>query len=100
MRLVDALPLTCLTALTVSCAGLKKFPTDRIYEFDPKTPICAEYKIVNYEKLQYKWVQDIPFEKCPAIFGFKAEEIPKVLDWTEDAIAYSKRHCKQLQDIK
>lgn len=76
------------------CAGLKKFPTDKIYEFDPKEPVCAEYQITDYKKLTYVWVRDIPFAQCPPIFGFVTSDIPRVLNWGRDSIAYGEVHCK------
>lgn len=94
MSLAVVKRLTFLIALAaVSCTGLKKFPTDRIYEFDPKTPICAEYKITDYENMKYEWVQDIPFKSCPPIFGFRDKEIPDVLNWAQDAQTYDREHC-------
>lgn len=80
--------------LLSGCAGLKKFPTDKLYEFDPKTPICGEYQVVDFENLKYQWVRDIPFKECPAIFGFVLGDIPKVLRWGRDSIAYGKAHCR------
>lgn len=83
-----------LIATNVSCAGLKPFPTKTLLEFDPKEPICAEYRIVDEENLKYEWVKDIPFKQCPAIFGFSSRDIPKVLDWGQDAKTYAREHCQ------
>lgn len=83
-----------MALLLSGCAGLPQFPTKYIYEFDPKTPVCAQYEITNYETLTYKWVMDIPFAQCPALFGFTSTDVPKVLDWGRNAISYSKAHCK------
>lgn len=86
--------LICSTVLLLSaCAGLPKFPTDRLWEFDPKSNVCGEYQITDAEKMQFRHLRDVPREQCPAIFGFKSDTIPKVLDWASDAIAYSKQHC-------
>lgn len=89
-RIAFALQLTSLTA----CAGLRPFPVDTVYEYDPKEPICGEYKIVDAENLKYVWVKDIPFEDCPPIFGFDPEQIPKILDWARDAKIYARDHCR------
>jgi hypothetical protein len=76
---------------TFSCAtGLQPFPATFIYEYDPVTPICAQYRITSLEKLTYEWVQDIQIDQCPAIFGFSAEDTPKVLRWGVKAIKKSK----------
>lgn len=87
-------PLIFLTVLLSGCAGLKKFPTDKLYEFDPKVPTCAEYQITDFEHLKFKHVKDIPFDQCQAIFGFLDKDIGKVLQWGEDSIKYGHEHCK------
>lgn len=87
------LPFLCLTG-TLSCSGLKKFPTDKLYEFDPKAQVCAEYQIIDFEKFKFKHVRDIAIDQCPAIFGFTSSDIPIVLQWSEDAIQYSKQRCR------
>ncbi len=89
-------PLSYLTvAASLSCcAGLRKFPVDRIWEFDAKSDVCAEYKLTDYNKLTYVWLRDVPRAQCPSIFGFNSSQIPLVLDWGQDAVAYGKKHCK------
>lgn len=74
--------------------GLKPFPTDRILEFDPKVPVCAEYRITDPENLKVKHVRDIPYAECPAIFGFNAADIPKVMGWGREARKFAKEKCK------
>lgn len=85
--LLVALLLTFLTG----CAGLKPFPTKELYEFDPRSKVCALYTIVDEEKMQWQWVRDIPAENCVSIFGFKTSDIPNVINWVMDAREYSKR---------
>lgn len=92
-----SLPSVYLTAslLLSGCAGLKPFPEQTLYEFDPKTPpVCAEYKIVDEENLKYEWVKDIPFKDCPAIFGFTDKQIPNILNWGRDAKKFAREHCR------
>ncbi len=87
--------LICSTALALTnCAGLRKFPEERLWEFDAKSDVCAEYKIVDYDNIQYVWLRDVPRAQCPSIFGFKSSRIPAVLDWQQDATAWGKKHCK------
>ena len=83
-----------LTISLVGCAGLKKFPTDRIIEVDMKSKVCGEYKITDAKNLKFKWVRDIPFEQCPSTFGFTSADIPKVLNWAQDAQSYVEKNCK------
>ncbi len=80
--------------LLSGCAGLRPFPTQHLYEFDPKGSVCAEYLITDASALKFSWVRDIPFAQCPAIFGFLTPDIPKVLSWGADSIRYGKTHCK------
>jgi hypothetical protein len=87
--------LLCAAALALSaCSGLKPFPTKRLWEFDPKAQVCAEYAITDTDKLTVKHLRDVPLAECPAIFGFLASDIPKVLDWARAAREYAKAHCK------
>lgn len=85
----------CLIVLGLSaCAGAPKFPEAFIYEFDPKEPVCAEYKITDVENFKYIWVRDIPFAQCPAIFGFTPVQVPNVFNWGIEVRDYSKKHCQ------
>lgn len=79
------------TVLLLSCAGLKKFPTDKLIFYDVKANLCTEYKIIDFEHFKVSPQGDV---KCPAVFGFTSEDIPKVLNWMDDALAYSKQHCQ------
>lgn len=93
MNLVGLVKMRCLFPLMVLAAmgcsgGLSKFPTETLIEYDPKTPTCAEYRITDFRNLKFEWVKDIPVAKCPAIFGFKASDIPKVNNWVRSAIRY------------
>lgn len=82
----------CLIGLSVSCcAGLRKFPTETVIEYDNKNKVCGQYKIVDFENLKFEFVGDIP---CPSIFGFTSKDMPKVLDWQKDAQDYARNHCK------
>ncbi len=77
-----------------ACSGLRPFPTDRVWEWDPKSDVCGEYKIVDAKNLKVVHVRDVPRAQCPAIFGFTAKAIPKVLDWSADAIKKCADKCK------
>ena len=84
-----------LVCSIVSCAGLKKFPTERVWEYDRKAQVCGEYEILDYDpRLRFRHVRDVPLSQCPAIFGFTSSDIPKILNWAEDAVAYGKRRCE------
>lgn len=86
--------LTCLTALSLSsCAGLKKFPTDYVYEVDLHRQICGKYKIVDKERMLFEHDSDLPIMSCDGVFGFSTVDTPKVMDWGRDAIDYGKK-CK------
>lgn len=89
--IVLRLLLICCLGLVVSCSGLKPFPVDTVVEYDAKNQVCGLYKITDYENLKFEYVSDTP---CSDLFGFKAKDMPKVLDWEADAIKYSKQHCK------
>lgn len=78
-----------------ACAGLKPFPAKTIWEYDRKTKTCGEYQIIAYDpRIRVKHLRDVPLDQCPAIFGFSAAEIAPVLDWSADALAYSKKRCR------
>lgn len=84
--------------LLSGCAGLpcqRQFPTDRLWEFDPKYQTCAEYKVIDFERLLFGFVREVPMEQCPAIFGFTHDQIPKVLDWGRKQIQCAKEKCKK-----
>jgi hypothetical protein len=55
---------------------------------------CREYQITDYKRLQYKYVRSAPVEACAGTFGFRAKDIPDVLDWAEDAIEKCGGKCK------
>lgn len=95
-ELLDAkLPwILSIATLLSGCAGLKKFPEDRLWEFDAKDRVCAEYKITDYEHFKYVWLRDVPLNQCPSIFGFTTKAIPKVLDWAQDSVEYGRTHCR------
>lgn len=89
------LPCVFLMAIALSgCSGLRKFPSDRLWEFDARENVCAEYRITDPEGFRFVHVRDVPRDKCPSIFGFTTVEIPKVLDWGRDAVKYGKEKCK------
>lgn len=81
-----------LTAVLVlsGCAGLKKFPTKNLYESDPRDG-CFLYKIVDEENFKFELVGEVD---CRSVFGFSDEDIPKVMNWLQDAKEYGKKHCK------
>jgi hypothetical protein len=83
---------TCSIAILLSCcAGLKKFPTDTLYEYDAVNKVCGQYKIVDFEHFKFEFVKDVA---CPSVFGFSAQDIPKVLNWAQDAQDYARQHCQ------
>lgn len=85
-----ALLLTCLAVILSGCQGLRPFPVKEIIEYDTKNKVCGLYQIVDFEKRKIEFVRDIA---CPDVFGFRAKDIPKVLDWAEDAQKYAKEKC-------
>lgn len=89
------LPLICLTAIVLSgCAlfpGAPEFPTTRVIEYDALFGACGEYKIVDFQNFKYEYVKEIP---CESVFGFSAEDTPKVMDWLSDIQDYAKQHCQ------
>lgn len=92
-------PLLLILSIVISifslgCAGLKPFPTKDLFEFDAENKVCGQYVVVDEANLKYDWVQDLPLDQCPSIFGFKSNKIPDVLDWAVDAKAYCKQHCR------
>lgn len=72
------------------CASLKPFPAKYIYEVDTTYDVCGKYVIVDPESLQIDYVDDLPMTACDGVFGFSAEDMPKVLDWSEEAIKKAK----------
>lgn len=85
--------LICLTVLN-GCAGLKKFPADKLYEVDFKNQVCGEYKMVDFEKLLFEHTADLPLSACDGVFGFPSNKISPVLNWGRDAIVYGKEKCQ------
>ncbi len=84
--------LICSIGLSVSCcAGLKKFPTDTLIEYDHKNKVCGKYKIVDAENFKFDYLGDIP---CPDVFGFTSKDTPNVLNWLQDAKEYARNHCR------
>lgn len=85
-------PFLFLTVtLLSSCAGLKKFPTDTLIEYDSKLVVCRQYRVVDYENFKFEYVKNIV---CPSVFGFTESDVPKVLNWMSDSEKYVKEHCK------
>lgn len=84
-------PRLLLALFLTACAGLPKFPTETIIEYDSKNKVCGQYKIIDYEHFKVQYVKDIP---CPDVFGFSSSDISKVLDWAQDSIKYGKEHCQ------
>lgn len=84
-----------LATTLVSCAGLKKFPADNIYEVDIANKACGEYKIVDYERLLFEHVRDLPLSACEGVFGFSSKQIAPVMNWSRDAIIFVKQNCKK-----
>lgn len=80
-----------LLLLLTSCAGLKPFPTSTLYEYDAQYKVCGQYQITDPANLKFAYVKDVP---CPSIFGFNSSDIPKVLNWVQDAEAYAKANCQ------
>ncbi len=76
--------------LSVSCAGLKPFPTKDVFEYDAKLKVCRQYVITDAEHFKFEYVKNIA---CISIFGFSSKDIPKVLDWGQDSQEYAKAHC-------
>lgn len=80
-----------LAVFLTGCQSLKPFPSDHIIEYDRKNKVCGYYKIVDPEHLKVEYVKDIP---CPDVFGFESKDIPKILDWAEDAQEYVRTKCQ------
>lgn len=80
-----------LVSSLTGCASLKPFPTKYVYEYDRKNKVCGQYRITDPEHLKVEYEKDIP---CIDIFGFSSSDIPKVLDWAEDAQEYVRVNCK------
>jgi len=68
------------------------FPVKNIYEVDLDFNVCGEYKI-NQKTRMKEHVKDYPIEKCNGVFGFQAEDVPKIDDWIDDMIRYLKKQC-------
>lgn len=79
-----------------SCAGLKPFPSEYVYETDLHNQVCGKYKIVDKERLLIEWDSDLPIMACHGVFGFSTIDEPKVLDWGRDAVDYGKT-CKKAE---
>lgn len=92
LRLICSIGVLSFTA---GCAGLDPFPADRLWEVDLRSKNCGEYVISQSgENLSFRHLKDHPLSECPNVFGFSAKDIPKVIDWSEDAIRFAKRKCK------
>ncbi len=87
LRLLSILSI----GLSVSCSGLKPFPTTKFVGYDEKLKICREYRLIDQENIKFEFVQNIP---CPSVFGFTSADTPKVLNWIADAKDYVRNHCK------
>ncbi len=79
-----------LLIFLTGCAGLKAFPTSKLVEYDGKKKVCREYRIIDPVNLKFEYVKNIA---CPSVFGFTSSDIPKVLDWAEDAQTFVKERC-------
>lgn len=88
------LRLLSICLIATSCTGLRQFPAEKLIEFDSKHRVCAEYKLVDKDKVRFVHVKDYPLNECPSVFGFTPVDIPKVIDWVDDAKAYAKANCK------
>ena len=88
------IPLLLLLLAVTACSGLREFPKDKMWEFDAAGNICAEYRIVDKERMLLEHIRDVPRAECPSIFGFKVEDISPVMDWTRDAMTYAREHCE------
>lgn len=86
--------LICSTALASGCAGLRPFPTKTVWEADLQAKVCGEYRVVDVNRLLFKHIKDHPINKCDGVFGFSAEDMPKVLDWSRDAIKKCAEKCR------
>ena len=83
--------LICLTAIVLSgCATLPPFPTTKLIEYDSKSAVCGEYRIVDPEHFKFEYVGEIA---CPSVFGFTVEDTPKVLNYMQDMQALAKQRC-------
>lgn len=77
------------------CAGLRKFPAKYVYENDLKGGVCGQFEITaTRPKLQFKHVKDLPASYCGGVFGFSTGDMPKVLDWSDEAQNYAEKKCK------
>ncbi len=81
-----------MIALT-SCTGTPDFPAEHIYEVDHEFGVCGKYKIVE-DPLDISHVKDLPLEECRGVFGFQAEDVGHVLDWTRSRIDEAKEKCE------
>ncbi len=78
----------------LSCNTLPKFPTKYVYEVDLGNHICGRYEIVDYERLLFKHVEDMPLAACDGVFGFSADRIGPVMTWSRNVIKQYKDKCK------
>ncbi len=85
------LSLYSIGLLLSCCAGVPKFPTEQLIEYDAKNKVCGQYRITDVEHFKFEHVKDID---CPSVFGFTAEDVPKVLNWAQDVQDYAHEHCK------
>lgn len=86
--------LFCLVTGLSGCAGLRPFPTDKLFEYDPKFSTCSEFRITDPAAFKFEFVRDLPLADCPPVFGFSDSDIPKVLYWARQSVAYGKSHCR------
>lgn len=82
--------LSVLPIFLIGCAGLPPFPTQTLIEYNAKSKVCGQYRITDPEHMKFEYVKDVP---CPSIFGFTSKDIPKVLDWADDAQEFARNHC-------
>lgn len=77
-----------------SCNTLPKFPTKNVFEVDLQNNVCGMYEITDFERLLFKHVKDLPIESCQGVFGFSANKIGPVMNWSRDVIQKYKDKCK------
>lgn len=82
----------CSTAFLSACAGMPKFPSKDLIEYDAKLFVCRHYRIVKFDPFQFDGGEII---KCPSVFGFTSTDVPKVLDYIDAATAYGKANCRK-----
>lgn len=96
---VSKLLLICSTLLLVSCQGAPVFPTKTLWEVDTDFGVCGEYEITDLKNYKYRHVKDWPIEKCNGVFGFSAEDRPKVISWLKAIKKHFEQVCNQVKSF-